>query len=147
MTRTTHSLIELVDALNDGSAFYDHAAQFTRDPIVADAYFRVHHIKAKIAAALAAEISVDPAAVPHNDGAWIAALRARHADIAARIYADPDNAAVAGIGGQEDHVLDAFCLRGASDPSERARNLLAVHLADIQSMHDEITRLPQARAA
>lgn len=147
MTRTTHSLIELVHALNEGAAFYDHAAKFTSDPIVADACFRVRHVKSKIAAALAAEIAIDAEASPHKDGTWIVALRHGYADIAARIFANPEPDALAGIDLQEDRVLDAFRLIAASDPSERVRQLIAGHLADVQSMHEEITRLPHARAA
>ena len=147
MSRTTHSLIELVHALNEGAAFYEHAANFTHDPIVADAYFRMRHVKAKVAAALATEIAIDADARPHKDGTWIVALRHGYADIAARIFANPDDEAVTGIDSQEDRVLDAFRLIAASDPSERVRQLIASHLADIQRMHDEITRLPRSRAA
>ncbi len=147
MTRTTHSLIELVHALNEGAAFYEHAASFIRDPLVADACFRVRHVKAKIAASLAAHIAVDADATPHKDGTWIAALRDGYADIAARVVAHPGLEALAGIDLLEDRVLDAFRLIAASDPSEHVRHLIAGHLADVQSLHDEITRLPHSRAA
>lgn len=146
MSRTTHSLIELVHALEHGITFYDQAARWARNPSVVDALFRMRHVKTTIAAALAAEVAVAPGA-GHEDGAWIGALGHGYADMAAKLLDACNDGSPFGIQAQEERLLDAFRLVAASDPSERVRTLVQRHVPDVQRMHDEICNLPRSWAA
>lgn len=146
MARTNHALIELVHALHDGVAFYELALKHTRDPVLADTYFRMRHVKTSIAEHLDAQI-IDAGDVGHRDGTWIGALRHGYADIAARMSDDPDGNYLASIEAQEDRVLDAFRLAAASDPSEEVRALAKAQVPDVQRMHDEIHNLQRSKAA
>jgi len=146
MNRTSHSLIELVHALENGAAFYEQAIGNSRDPQVADLFHRMHHVKSSIAAALTAEIAWENDG-PHRDGTWVGALRHAYSDIAARMSAQPDGDCLPAIEAQEDRLLDAFRLAAASDPNGRVRDLARTYLPDVQRLHAELHHLQQSRAA
>ncbi|KFN43877.1 PA2169 family four-helix-bundle protein [Arenimonas oryziterrae] len=140
MTRISHSLIDLVHALNDGIAFYDQASRKSENPHHADVFFRMRHIKSAIAADLNAEIAIEGEA-PHLDGSWIGALRHGYAELQSKLANDTNQAWLDQIESQEDRILDAFRLASASDPSDRVRELAKLYLPDVQRMHDEISAL------
>ena len=141
---TSHSLVELVHALNDGIAFYDEAQKLTTDSQIADTYSRLRHLKKKIASDLNAEIA-GQGEQPHSDGTWAGALRKGYADIAAKMSSDPDQSFLDHVEEQEDRVLDAFRIASASDHSARVRELAKQYLPDVQRMHDEIRSLQHAK--
>ncbi len=146
MIGTSHSLIELVHALEFGIAFYENAMREATDPRVADIFFRMQQTKKTIAMALTAEIVSHPA-VAHKDGTWILALRQGYADIGNDLARGANAVHALGIEAQEDRLLDAFRLIAASDPSESVRAVVQRQLPAVQRMHTEISNLTRSWAA
>ncbi len=146
MTKITATLNDLVDALNDGIAFYDHAAQETYDLRRKDLFHNMSRIKGNIAGELKVEVAKlggDAA----NDSHWLGEFRQGYADLKAKLTKDPDAVYISALEAQEDRVLHAFRDAMESDQPVRVRELAAKYLPDVRQMHDQMRDLKQAKQA
>jgi uncharacterized protein (TIGR02284 family) len=144
--KTTATLNDLVDALNDGIAFYDHAAIETRDLHQKDLFHDMSRIKGNIAADLKVEVA-KLGGEAANDSSWLGDFRQGYADLKAKLTKDPDAAYVAALEAQEDRVLEAFRDAMEADQPARVRELAAQYLPDVRRMHDQMRDLKIARQA
>jgi len=144
--KTAATLNDLVEALNDGIAFYDHAAKETNDLAHQDLYRNMSRLKGLIAADLKAEVARQ-GEEPANDSTWLGEFRQGYADLKAKLVKDPDAAYVSSLEEQEDRVLKAFREAVESDQPPRVRELAATHLPEVQGMHDRMRALKMAKKA
>lgn len=144
--KSASTLNDLVEALNDGIAFYDHAASETKDVAHQDLYRNMSRLKGLIAADLKAEVARQ-GEEPANDSTWLGEFRQGYADLRSRLVKVPDVAYVSSLEAQEDRVLKAFREAVDSDQPARVRELAATHLPEVRSMHDRMRALKMARKA
>lgn len=145
MSHISHSLSELVNALNDGIAFYDEASRKTRHHAYTDVFSRMRHLKTTIAADLNAEIALEGEQTK-SDGTWLGSLRINYAELLADMSEHPNHAFISQVEAQEDRVLKAFNSASNADSSERVRELARLYLPEVQRMHDEIRALKNLSA-
>lgn len=141
--KTAATLNDLVEALNDGIAFYDHAATETSDSVHLQLYRDMSRIKGVIAADLKAEVAKQ-GGTPANDSSWLGEFRQGYADLKAKLVKDPDAAYVASLEAQEDRVLHAFRDALDQDQPPRVRELAAAYLPEVRGMHDRMRALKKA---
>lgn len=146
MNTTTATLNDLVDALNDGIAFYDHAAQETNDLRHRDIFHTMSRLKGSIASELKLEVSKQ-GGEPANDSHWLGEFRQGYTDLKAKLTKDPDATYVAALEAQEDRVLHAFRDATHDDQPVRVRQLAEKYLPDVRRMHDQMRDLKQAKQA
>ncbi|GAB2489553.1 ferritin-like domain-containing protein [Arenimonas alkanexedens] len=146
MNKTANTLNHLVEALNDGIEFHQHAAKETNNPSYRDLFLKMAALKGRIAGDLKAEIA-HQGVEPDQDGTWLGSVRKGYADLKASLKKDSDAAYIASIEEQEDRVLEAF--RDALDNEQpvKVRELAARHLPEVQQMHDQMRALKKAKAA
>lgn len=146
MNKTARSLNHLVEALNDGIDFHQHAASETKQPVHRDLFLEMAAMKGRIAADLKLEVAVQ-GSEPDQDGTWLGSIRQGYADLKAGLKKDPDATYIAALEAQEDRVLEAF--RDAQDMSQpdRVRELAARYLPEVRQMHDRMRALKNAKAA
>lgn len=144
--KTAHTLNDLVEALNDGIAFYDHAAKETTDASHQDLYRNMSRLKGIIAADLKSEIAKQ-GATPANDSSWLGEFRQGYADLKAKLSKDPDATYVAALEAQEDRVLHAFRDAIDGDQPPRVRELASTYLPEVRDMHDRMRDLKKAKQA
>lgn len=146
MNKTAKTLNHLVEALNDGIDFHQHAARETANPGYRDLFQRMAALKGRIAADLKVEIA-HQGVEPDQDGTWLGSIRKGYADLKASLKKDSDAAYIASLEEQEDRVLEAF--RDALDAGQplAVRTLAARHLPEVQQMHDQMRALKKAKAA
>ena len=143
MTRTSVTLNELVEALNDGIAFFDLAAERSGEAARIELFQRIRHLKETIAADLRAEVSLN-GDEPEREGSWLGGLRKAYADLRARLASDSDASFIAALEEQEDRILHAFRDATALDQPLRVRELAATYLPEIEQMHDSLRALKRA---
>lgn len=146
MTKTTATLNGLVQALNDGINFYEHAANQTTDPRYRELFQKMGRLKSSIAADLKAEVA-NHGETPDQDGTWLGSVREGYADLKATLTKDSDAAYIASLEEQEDRVLHAFRDALGGDQPPKVRQLAARHLPEVQQMHDRMRELKKSRAA
>ena len=143
MTRQTATLNELVEALNDGIAFFDQAAERSKDPGRIELFQRIRHLKATIAADLRAEVALN-GGEPRAEGSWLGSFRQAYADLRSRLADDSDASYIAALEEQEDRILEAFRDATAADQPTRVRELAATYLPEVEQMHDSLRSLQRA---
>jgi uncharacterized protein (TIGR02284 family) len=143
---TVATLNDLVEALNDGIAFYDHAATESDDAVHVQLYRDMSRIKGVIAADLKAEVARQ-GGKPANDSSWLGDFRQGYADLKAKLMKDPDEAYVSSLEEQEDRVLHAFRDALDQDQPPRVRELAAAYLPEVRGMHDRMRALKKAKTA
>lgn len=143
---TVASLNDLVEALNDGIAFYDHAATEATSAAHKQLFLDMSRVKRTIAADLKAEVAKQ-GGEPANDSSWLGDLRQGYADLKGKLSGDPDAAYIDSLEAQEDRVLHSF--RDAVDSSQpsRVRELAIAHLPEVTAMHDRMRALKLAGKA
>ena len=146
MTNTATTLNGLVEALNDGIDFYEHAARQTTNTRYQDLFLKMARLKSVIAADLKAEVAHE-GKEPDQDGTWLGSVRKGYADLKATVTKDSDAAYIASLEEQEDRVLHAF--RDALDSQQppKVRELATRYLPEVQQMHDRMRELKKAKAA
>lgn len=146
MTNTATTLNGLVQALNDGIDFYEHAARQTTNTRYQDLFLKMARLKSLIAADLKAEVAHE-GKEPDQDGTWLGSVRKGYADLKATVTKDSDAAYIATLEEQEDRVLHAFrdALGGQQPP--KVRELATRYLPEVQQMHDRMRELKKAKAA
>lgn len=146
MTKTTTTLNGLIEALNDGIDFYDHAARQTTNTHYQDLFLKMGRLKAAIVADLKAEVARHGES-PDQDGTWLGSVRKGYADLKATLSKDADAAYIGSLEEQEDRVLHAFrdALGGEQPP--QVRELASRYLPEVQQMHDRMRALKKAKAA
>ena len=146
MTNTATTLNGLVEALNDGIDFYEHAARQTTNTRYQDLFLKMARLKSLIAADLKAEVAHE-GKEPDQDGTWLGSVRKGYADLKATVTKDSDAAYIASLEEQEDRVLHAF--RDALDSQQppKVRELATRYLPEVQQMHDRMRELKKAKAA
>jgi uncharacterized protein (TIGR02284 family) len=137
------TLNELVEALNDGIAFFDLAAERSTDPRYIEVFQRIRHIKETIVADLRAEVALN-GGEPTREGTWLGAFRQTYADLRARLATDSQASFIAALEEQEDRILQAFREATASNQPSRVREIAASYLPEVQQMHDSLRSLKQA---
>lgn len=143
MNRQTASLNELVEALNDGIAFFDLAAERSSEVSHIEMFQRIRHMKETIAADLRAEIALE-GGQPTREGSWLGLFRQSYADLQSRIANDSDTSYISALEGQEDRILEAFRDATAEDQPLRVRELAATYLPEVEQMHDTLRSLKLA---
>jgi uncharacterized protein (TIGR02284 family) len=144
--KTAANINDLVEALNDGIAFYDHAAAETDDAAHKQLFQDMSRIKRNIASDLKTEV-VRQGGEPANDSSWLGDFRQGYADLKAKLSKDSDAAYVASLEAQEDRVLHAFRDAVDADQPERVREIAAKHLPEVQGMHDRMRALKLSKQA
>ena len=146
MNKTAKTLNHLVEALNDGIDFHQHAARETSHPGYRELFQRMAALKGRIAADLKSEIA-HQGVEPDQDGTWLGSIRQGYADLRAGMKKDSDGVYIAALEAQEDRVLEAF--RDAQDMAQpdRVRELAARYLPEVREMHDRMRALKNAKAA
>lgn len=143
MTRTSATLNELVEALHDGIAFFDLAAERSSEAAHIELFQRIRQLKQTIAADLRAEVTLngdEPAGV----GTWLGLFRQSYADLRARLATDTEASYIAALEEQEDRIVAAFRDATAPDQPVRVRELAATYLPEIEQMHDSLRALERA---
>lgn len=143
MTRQTATLNELVEALNDGIAFFDLAAERSTDSSHIELFQRIRHLKATIAADLKAEVALN-GGEPRGEGSWLGSFRQAYADLRSRLATDSATSYISALEEQEDRILKAFREATADDQPPRVRELAATYLPEVEQMHDSLSNLKQA---
>lgn len=146
MNKTARTLNHLVEALNDGIAFHQHAAGETSNPVYRDLFLKMASLKGRIAADLKVEVAVQ-GTEPDQDGTWLGGVRQGYADLKASMKKDSDAAYIGALEAQEDRVLEAFRDAIDKDQPDRVRQLAGRHLPEVQQMHDQMRTLKSAKAA
>ncbi len=144
--KTAASLNDLVEALNDGIAFYDHAATETNDQAHRQLFQDMSRMKRTIAGDLKSEV-VAQGGEPANDSSWLGEFRQGYADLKAKLVKDSDAAYVASLEAQEDRVLHAFRDAVEADQPARVREIAAKYLPEVKGMHDRMRALKLAKKA
>jgi len=136
MSEMTHSLSELVQALNDGIAFYDEASRITHNHVYSDVFSRMRHLKTAIAADLNAEIAIEGEPT-QSEGSWQGSLRMKYADLLADMSEHPSHAYISQVEAQEDRLLSVFTRASSSDQSGRVRELANLYPPEVQRNQKE----------
>ena len=144
--KTSATLNDLIEALNDGIAFYDHAATEATQPVHQQLFRDMSRIKTAIVTDLKAEVAVR-GGEPANDGTWLGDFRQGYADLKAKLTKDPDAAYINSLEAQEDRVLHSFRDAVYADQPSRVRELAIAHLPEVTAMHDRMRALKQAGKA
>jgi uncharacterized protein (TIGR02284 family) len=143
VTRQSATLNELVEALNDGIAFFDLAAERSTEAAHIELFQRIRHLKETIAADLRAEVTLN-GDEPAGEGSWLGDFRKAYADLRARLATDSEASYIAALEEQEDRILSAFRDATAPDQPIRVRELAATYLPEIEQMHDNLRALKRA---
>lgn len=143
MSRQTATLNELVEALNDGIAFFDLAAERSTDASHIELFQRIRHQKATIAADLRAEVALN-GGEPKGEGSWLGSFREAYADLRSRVASDSEASYISALEEQEDRILKAFRDATAEDQPLRVRELAATYLPEVEQMHDSLRSLREA---
>ena len=143
MTRTSATLNELVEALNDGIAFFELAAERSSEAAHIELFQRIRHLKETIAADLRAEVTRN-GDEPTGDGTWLGLFRQSYADLRARLATDTEASYIAALEEQEDRIVAAFRDATAQDQPQRVRELAASYLPEVEQMHDSLRALQLA---
>jgi uncharacterized protein (TIGR02284 family) len=146
MTKTTTTLNGLVQALNDGIGFYEHAANQATNPRYRELFQKMGRLKSSIAADLKAEVA-NQGDEPDQDGTWLGSVRKGYADLKATLTKDSDASYIASLEEQEDRVLHAFRDALGGDQPPKVRELASRYLPEVQQMHDRMRELKKAKAA
>lgn len=144
--KTTATLNDLLEAVNDGIAFYDHAATEATQPAHQQLFRDMSSSKSAIATDLKAELAV-LGGEPANDSTWLGDFRQGYADLKAKLTKDPDAAYIDSLEAQEDRVLHAFRDAVDADQPSRVRELAIAHLPAVTAMHDRMRALKRAGKA
>lgn len=142
MSKTTSSLNELIEVLNDGVKFYDEAANSTENSGYKALFQRMASTKRAITADLKAEVAYH-GEKPADGGTVAGSLRKTYTDLAASMSKHPDARYIGQLEETEDRILHSF--QNALTKSERAevRQIAQNYLPDIRRMHDEMRSLKQ----
>lgn len=140
MTRQTATLNELVEALNDGIAFFDTAAERSGNPSHVQLFQRIRRTKEMIVAELRAEVTLN-GGEPSSEGTWLGSFRQGYADLRSRLSGDSEASYIAALEEQEDRILEAFREATGPDQPMRVREVAATYLPEVQQMHDSLSAL------
>lgn len=143
---TVATLNDLVEALNDGVAFYDHAATEANSTAHRELFQEMSRTKRAIASDLKLEVARQ-GGEPANDSTWLGEFRQGYADLKAKMTKDPDAAYIASLEAQEDRVLHSFRDAVDSNQPSRVRELAIAHLPKVTAMHDRMRALKHAKQA
>jgi uncharacterized protein (TIGR02284 family) len=146
MTSPTATLNELVEALNDGIAFFDLAAERSTDAAHIQLFQRIRNLKATIVGDLKAEVALN-GGDPSSEGSWLGSFRQSYTDLRARLASDPEHSYIAALEEQEDRILKSFRAAAGKDQPTRVRELAATYLPDVEQMHDSLSALKHQLAA
>lgn len=144
--KTTATLNDLIEALNDGISFYDHAAAEAAQDAHQQLFRDMSRIKSAIVTDLKAEVAVR-GGEPANDSTWLGDFRQGYADLKAKLTKDPDAAYIKSLEAQEDRVLHSFRDAVDADQPSRVRELAIAHLPEVTAMHDRMRALKLAGKA
>lgn len=144
--KTAASINDLVEALNDGVAFYDHAAGEAKESGHKQLFHDMSRIKRSIATDLKSEV-LRQGGEPANDSSWLGDFRQGYADLKAKMVEDSDGAYISALEAQEDRVLHAFRDAVDADQPARVREIAAKYLPEVQGMHDRMRALKLAKKA
>ena len=142
---TSASLDELVATLNDGVAFYDHAAGKVADADLADLFGRMARLKQAIAGDLNVEIAL-LGERPRDQGSVFGAIRLAYAEVLGALTDRNAASFVAQLEEQEDRLLAAFRDAVLGGDSPRVRDLALRYYPEVERMHARMSRLKKQLA-
>ena len=142
MTKTTSTLNELIEVLNDGVSFYEDAGKTTENSSYKSLFTRMASTKRSIAADLKAQVALH-GETPADGGTIAGSLRKAYTDITASMSKHPDDKYISQLEETEDRILHSF--QDALTSSDRAevRQIAQNYLPDVRRMHDEMRALKQ----
>lgn len=147
MSKTTSSLNDLIEVLNDGVSFYEDASTSVDNPTYKSLFTRMASTKRSIAADLKAQVALH-GEKPAEGGTVAGSFRKGYTDLRASMSKNPDEKYVSSLEETEDRILHAF--QDALTSSDRAevRQIAQNYLPDVRRMHDEMRALKhQLKAA
>jgi len=142
MSKTTATLNDLIEVLNDGATFYRDAAETVEDGTYENLFRRMAACKQEISTDLKAEVAARGDS-PASGGTVLGALRQVYTDVRAGMSEQPEKQFVAQLEESEDRILEAF--REALFESDRAevRAIAQKHMPTVNRMHEEMRTLKQ----
>lgn len=135
MDRPTASLIELVEALNDGVRYFDLAAEHSRHAACIQLFHQIRRLKADIAADLLADLA-QAGATPSGAGGWLAGYRSACAGLDRRLANASEPTVIAALEAQEIRLLRAFRDAVGRDRPPHLRELAATYLPEVEQARD-----------
>ncbi|HET6604878.1 MAG TPA: PA2169 family four-helix-bundle protein [Xanthomonadaceae bacterium] len=140
MSKTTASLNELIDVLNDGASFYREAAESVEDGTYENLFRRMAASKQEICTDLKAEVSAR-GDTPATGGTVLGSLRQVYTDMRAGLSDKPEKRFVSQLEESEDRIVEAF--REAVYESDRpeVRAIAQKHMPTVNRMHQEMSSL------
>lgn len=147
MSKTTSSLNDLIEVLNDGVKFYEDASSNVENPGYKQLFTRMASTKRSIATDLKAQVALH-GETPADGGTIAGSIREGYTKLAAAMSKHPDEKYVNNLEETEDRILHAF--QDALTSSDRAevRQIAQNYLPDVRRMHDEMRALKhQLKAA
>ena len=146
MTKTTSTLNELIEVLNDGVSFYEDAGKSTDNGAYKSLFTRMASTKRSIAADLKAQVALH-GETPAEGGTIAGSLRKAYTDITASMSKHSDDKYISQLEETEDRILHSF--QDALTSSDRAevRQIAQNYLPDVRRMHDEMRALKQQTKA
>lgn len=142
MSKTTSTLNELIEVLNDGVSFYEDASTSVDNPSYKSLFTRMASTKRSIATDLKAQVALH-GETPASGGTIAGALRKGYTDLRASMSKHGDATYISQLEETEDRILHAF--QDALTSSDRAevRQIAQNYLPDVRRMHDEMRALKQ----
>lgn len=147
MSKTTSSLNELIEVLNDGVKFYEDASTNVDNPAYKQLFTRMASTKRSISADLKAQVAMH-GEKPTEGGTIAGSIREGYTKLTAAMSKHPDEKYVNNLEETEDRILQTF--QDALTSSDRAevRQIAQNYLPDVRRMHDEMRALKhQLKAA
>src|SRR6185436_175744 len=133
-SKTSSTLNELIQLLNDGETFYNEASGKVGAPY-RDLFLRMARIKHAIGSELATHV-VGHGDTPSESGTVMGTLRKSYADLRASMGKNPEKVYVAQLEQTADRILEAFKSQIKDSDITEVRATLTRHLPEVQRMHD-----------
>lgn len=143
MNGRTATLGELVEALNDGVAYFDIAAERSHRAACIELFQQIRRLKLSIAAELSAGALAEPAAAD-ADGGWLEAYRRSCAGLADQLARDTESANIAALEAQERRIARAFRDAIGREREPQVRELAATYLPEVELARDHLHALRRA---
>lgn len=134
------TLGELVQALNDGVAYFELAAERSHQAACIELFQKIRRLKLCIAADLSTGVAADSPSA-NADGAWLEAYRLSCAGLADQLARDAEPAIVAALEAQERRIARAFRDAIGRDREPQVRELAATYLPEVELARDHLRAL------
>lgn len=143
MTEKSKVLNGLIEISRDGMAFYREAAEKVPDAELKSLFNRMARAKADLVAALSTEVRLE-GAKPATSGTLVGEFQKLYGEARAKL-GDQRFGYIAELEQMEDRLLKAFHKAAFDDDAPLSvRSAASLHLPEVRSCHDEMSRLKKA---